>query len=45
VIEQWQEELDEKLALRVPRLDGGKYFLRRGGIDEEIPPASASENP
>jgi hypothetical protein len=45
VIKQWQEELDEKLSLRVPRLDGGRFFLRRGGIDEEIRAASASENP
>jgi len=45
VIRQWQEELDEKLALRVPRLDGGRFFLRRGGIDEEVVPAEPSANP
>jgi SNF2 domain-containing protein/helicase-like protein len=45
VLKQWQEELDEKLALRVPRLDAGKFFFRRGGLDEEIMPGSASENP
>ncbi len=45
VIRQWQEELDEKFSLRVPRLESGRYFLRRGGIDEEITPHSRSENP
>lgn len=45
VIRQWQEELDEKLSLRVPRLDGGKFFYRRGGIDEEVKPSAASANP
>jgi hypothetical protein len=41
VIRQWQEELDEKFSLRVPRLDGGKFFFRRGGIDEEVSPPEA----
>lgn len=45
VIKQWQEELDEKLSLRVPRLEGGRFYLRRGGFDEEIKPGSASDNP
>jgi len=41
VIRQWQEELDEKFSLSVPRLDGGRFFFRRGGIDEEVSPAEA----
>lgn len=36
VIKQWQEELDEKFLLRVPRLDGGDFYYRRGGEDEPI---------
>ncbi|MEM1205825.1 MAG: helicase-related protein [Acidobacteriota bacterium] len=30
VLRQWQEELHEKLALRVPRLDGGRFLDVRG---------------
>jgi SNF2 family DNA or RNA helicase len=41
VIRQWQEELDEKFSLRVPRLDGGRFFFRRGGTDEALSPTLA----
>jgi SNF2 family DNA or RNA helicase len=44
VIRQWQEELDEKLSLRVPRLDGARYYFRRGGIDEEAYPKETPVN-
>ncbi len=37
VIKQWQEEIDEKFSLAIPRFDTGKFFMRRAGIDEEIP--------
>ena len=33
VLRQWQEELDEKFALRVPRLEGGKFLTRD---DEDV---------
>lgn len=35
VIRQWQEELEEKFSLAIPRLEAGKFFVRRAGIDEE----------
>jgi hypothetical protein len=44
VIRQWQEELDEKFSLRVPRPEAGRFFFRRGGVDDEITPSSKSEN-
>lgn len=34
VLRQWQEELDEKFALRIPRLDNGKFWTRD---DVEVP--------
>ena len=37
VIRQWQEELDEKFSLLVPRQEGGRFFTRRAGIDQELP--------
>lgn len=36
---QWQEELDEKFALRIPRLEGGKFWTRD---DEEVPLSGGS---
>ena len=36
VIRQWQEELDEKFSLVIPRFEGGKFFTRRAGIDQEV---------
>lgn len=36
VIRQWQEELEEKFSLAIPRLEGGKFFVRRAGLDEEV---------
>ncbi|MHB8322844.1 MAG: SNF2-related protein [Candidatus Dormibacteria bacterium] len=45
VIRQWQEELDEKFSLRIPRLDGQAFFYRRGGVDEEATPGLATANP
>lgn len=37
VIRQWQEEIEEKFSLSIPRLDGGKFYTRRAGIDTEVP--------
>ena len=44
VIRQWQEELDEKFSLRIPRLDGQTFFYRRGGVDKEAAPGPATAN-
>jgi hypothetical protein len=43
VIRQWQEELEEKFSLVIPRLEGGKFFTRRAGIDLEV--AGSGGNP
>lgn len=45
VIKQWQEELWEKFLLRVPRFDGGKFFYRTDGDDEEVTPARPGGSP
>jgi hypothetical protein len=37
VIRQWQEEIEEKFSLTIPRLEGNKFFTRRAGIDTEVP--------
>jgi hypothetical protein len=37
VIRQWQEELDEKFALTIPRYDSGRFTIRRAGVDEDLP--------
>lgn len=39
VLRQWQEELDEKFALRLPRLERGSFWTRD---DEEIPTGASS---
>jgi hypothetical protein len=39
VLRQWQEELDEKFALRLPRLERGAFWTRD---DEEIPAPAGS---
>jgi hypothetical protein len=39
VLRQWQEELDEKFSLRLPRLERGAFWTRD---DEEIPAPSGS---
>lgn len=44
VMRQWQEELDEKLALQVPRYEHGSYYIRHGAVDEEVLPESSSGN-
>ena len=41
VIKQWQEELWEKVLLRVPRLDGNAFWHRAGGVDEPAIPERA----
>ena len=43
VIRQWQEEIEEKFSLSIPRLDGGKFFTRRAGVDTEL--ANPGGNP
>jgi hypothetical protein len=43
VIRQWQEEIDEKFSLVIPRLETGRFFLRHAGTDEEV--ASPGGNP
>jgi hypothetical protein len=37
VIRQWQEEVEEKFSLSIPRLESGKFYIRRAGVDTEIP--------
>lgn len=37
VIRQWQEELDEKFALTIPRYDSGRFYTRQAGVDVELP--------
>lgn len=43
VIRQWQEEVEEKFSLTIPRVENGKFFTRRAGIDTEI--ANPGGNP
>ncbi len=39
VMKQWQEEMWEKFALLIPRLESGKFVWRRNGRDVQTSPA------